>query len=166
MKIKIHGLRKGINEFSLMGDPSELNLPEQMFKHPVEIWLSLEDVGDLINAEYRFTTLTEQICDRCAREFELPLNVRGRMYFIPDSGHDAPEQDGVKYFHPYHPEVDVAQDVFDGLMLALPAQILCRQDCRGLCQKCGADLNLGDCGCGAEKTDPRWTALKDSLPSG
>ena len=40
---------------------------------------------------------------------------------------------------------------------------LCSEDCKGLCQHCGADLNEGDCGCSQENIDPRWAALVDII---
>ena len=40
-----------------------------------------------------------------------------------------------------------------------PTKILCREDCRGLCQRCGADLNVAPCSCGGKETDPRLAAL-------
>ena len=42
----------------------------------------------------------------------------------------------------------------------LPGRFLCSEDCKGLCPKCGADLNLGDCGCDKEDIDPRWADLQ------
>ncbi len=42
-------------------------------------------------------------------------------------------------------------------------KILCRQDCRGLCPECGADLNVEECKCGQAPVDPRWGALADLL---
>ena len=49
----------------------------------------------------------------------------------------------------------VSEDIF----LAMPARFLCKEDCKGLCSVCGADLNTTDCGC-ARQTDPRWDDLK------
>jgi uncharacterized protein len=37
---------------------------------------------------------------------------------------------------------------------------LCREDCRGLCPRCGSDLNVSECGCVVEEVDPRWRALQ------
>jgi uncharacterized protein len=48
--------------------------------------------------------------------------------------------------------------VRDALLLELPLAPLCRPDCRGLCARCGADLNAGPCSCVADR-DPRWGAL-------
>jgi uncharacterized protein len=43
-------------------------------------------------------------------------------------------------------------------------QPLCRPDCRGLCPRCGRDLNAGDCGCSLGPADARWAALSSLLP--
>ena len=57
------------------------------------------------------------------------------------------------------PGVDVADVAREQILLALPMQPLCRPDCRGLCPRCGANLNQGACDC-APEADPRWSALK------
>lgn len=56
-------------------------------------------------------------------------------------------------------EVDLGPMVREELVLAAPAFVLCRDDCRGLCAQCGRDLNEGPCGCVPEP-DPRWAALR------
>lgn len=58
--------------------------------------------------------------------------------------------------------IDVARALRDAVTLAVPARSLCRQDCAGLCPRCGGDLNEQDCGHREEaQTDPRWAALAD-----
>lgn len=66
-------------------------------------------------------------------------------------------------------EVDFTPILESEIQLAVPMRVLCRQDCKGLCPTCGANLNEGPCGCGRVVTDPRWSALaslKDRLPPG
>jgi uncharacterized protein len=58
------------------------------------------------------------------------------------------------------PEVPVAPIVEERIQIAVPMKPLCREDCRGLCARCGQDLNQGACGCNVEPIDPRWEALK------
>jgi len=58
-------------------------------------------------------------------------------------------------------ELDLSQVVREQILLNIPEQVLCRDDCRGLCPTCGKDLNEGDCNCGEKEIDPRWAALKD-----
>jgi uncharacterized protein len=47
------------------------------------------------------------------------------------------------------------------VLLSLPAKTLCREDCKGLCPRCGINLNTETCTCEETKSDPRWTALSD-----
>ena len=57
--------------------------------------------------------------------------------------------------------LDVAGWARDAIAEAVPATILCREDCAGLCPTCGANRNAGDCGCVVVETDPRWDALRE-----
>lgn len=47
------------------------------------------------------------------------------------------------------------------VLLSLPVRTLCREDCKGLCPRCGQNLNIEACSCGETVSDPRWTALSD-----
>jgi uncharacterized protein len=58
-------------------------------------------------------------------------------------------------------ELDLTDVVREQILLNLPEQILCREDCKGICPTCGVDLNAGECECGGDEIDPRWAALKD-----
>lgn len=51
--------------------------------------------------------------------------------------------------------------VRDQVVMAFPVQILCREDCAGLCQTCGANRNEQQCACEAESADPRFAILKN-----
>lgn len=56
--------------------------------------------------------------------------------------------------------VELAEVLREQILLEVPEQAFCRDDCRGLCPKCRQDRNLIDCNCSAD-IDPRWAALKD-----
>jgi uncharacterized protein len=58
-------------------------------------------------------------------------------------------------------KVDLADIVREQILLAIPEQLFCREDCRGLCPKCGENRNLIDCNCADDDMDPRWAALKN-----
>ena len=59
--------------------------------------------------------------------------------------------------------VDLGEAIREYGLMGLPMQPLCKPDCKGLCPNCGADLNLGDCGCQIDEGDDRFAALKDLL---
>lgn|SRR5207245_569718 len=63
-------------------------------------------------------------------------------------------------------EIDLRPAVREELLLAVPRWVVCRDECRGLCPRCGKDLNAGPCGCPAAPADGRWRSLaqlKDKL---
>ena len=51
--------------------------------------------------------------------------------------------------------------VYDELLSGWPMKVLCREDCRGICSRCGANLNKGPCGCKEEPKDLRMAAIRD-----
>ena len=57
-------------------------------------------------------------------------------------------------------EIDLADVAREQIVLDKPEQVFCREDCLGLCQKCGANRNLVDCNCRDDEIDPRWSVLK------
>lgn len=57
--------------------------------------------------------------------------------------------------------LDLTALVREQILLNLPEQVLCVDECKGLCPKCGQDRNLVDCKCQEDETDPRWSALKN-----
>lgn len=61
-------------------------------------------------------------------------------------------------------KIDITDAVRDALLLELPYRFLCSEDCKGLCPRCGSNLNLGTCTCqeGGEATNP-FSALKAIL---
>lgn len=98
-------------------------------------------------------------CVRCLDEAITPVDIPlDELFFYPP--HSAPEgepfvgDDGM---------IDLASLVRDLSLLSLPIKVLCRSDCLGLCQECGANLNLGDCGCDDQEIDPRLSALQALL---
>lgn len=57
-------------------------------------------------------------------------------------------------------ELDLSELVRQLVAMNMPVRALCREDCRGLCPTCGADLNEAACGCEGPEMDPRWGGLK------
>ena len=64
-----------------------------------------------------------------------------------------------EYFYD-EPVISVAPIAEERIQMAVPMKPLCREDCRGLCPRCGQDWNVADCGCALESADPRWEVLR------
>jgi uncharacterized protein len=105
-------------------------------------------------------------CDRCLRPVELLVDSRFKLEYL--SAEDYQTQQDVELT-----EEDLDLMVFDGeiididqlvtqeLLLAVPAHVLCKDNCKGICPVCGADRNQAECGCESREVDPRWAGLKE-----
>ncbi len=125
---------------------------------PIDAHLRAESVVEGVLVTGRVHGLARYACARCLEEIvgDVDLNVC-EMYVAP--GHEAPpEEDSYKI---EGLEMDLEPMLRDAVALALPLNPLCREDCAGLCARCGKDLNGGPCGCKEEEMDPRWAALSE-----
>jgi uncharacterized protein len=92
------------------------------------------------------------LCRRCTIPVEGELRIPVRERF----GEGAVTED--EMYPILDDTIDLGPLARDAIVLELPMAPLCRDDCRGLCPQCGADLNEGECGCVAPR-DPRWANL-------
>ena len=98
------------------------------------------------------------ICARCLGEAVLEVHAE-QQEFGPTAKDGWEETEFSEFITDL--VVDVDGLAREALILALPTQVVCAEDCRGLCVRCGKDLNKGPCGCGEETVDERWSRLKD-----
>ena len=96
-------------------------------------------------------------CRRCLTPVSAPVSADAHALFTQDA--DAEDDPDAYPLAPDATEIDLAPAVREELLLAVPRFLECREDCRGLCPRCGQDLNAGPCGC-PPATDPRWQALE------
>ncbi len=59
--------------------------------------------------------------------------------------------------------LDLDEQLLELLEMEFPSRFLCREDCKGLCERCGCNLNEGACTCGGDEIDPRLLPLKELL---
>lgn len=128
--------------------------------------------GEQVRLRGRVEAALDAPCDRCLRPVSLPVAADFEYDFVPAPEADATAGEASELlpedmdFSVYEGDsVDVDEVVREQLLLALPTRLLCREDCKGLCPDCGADLNEAACACEQKQIDPRWAglaALKDS----
>jgi uncharacterized protein len=104
----------------------------------------------------RLETVVRAECRRCLAPVEVPLSQSLGLVFVPEE--DAGDEDDCYVVPRRATDLDLSAAVREELILAVPQYVECRDDCRGLCPRCGADLNAGPCRCQPE-TDPRWALL-------
>jgi uncharacterized protein len=121
---------------------------------PVIGELVLESLEEGILATGRLQGALSLRCARCLKEFEQGFSVGLRELFV-----SYPHEDSDEY--PLDPEgfLDPHQMMRDAIGVELPFAPVCRPDCRGLCARCGGDLNLHECTCTEPEFDARWDGL-------
>jgi uncharacterized protein len=102
-------------------------------------------------------------CSRCLEEYPFGLEHPFVFVLTPRAAATLPESqlsaDDMALSFYEGEEIDVTPLVHEQVILALPTRPLCREDCRGLCPRCGANLNAGPCACPAAPPDPRLAVL-------
>ncbi len=146
----------------------EIDLENENLKLFGELWFDGKAVKGSASVIVggRLSGHSEVACDRCLSAVKRTIEIEFEDVFISK---DMFSLDREKELAP----ADLAANEFEGnsidlnevireqILLDAPQQLFCRKDCKGLCQKCGANLNLIDCKCEKTELDPRWAALKD-----
>jgi uncharacterized protein len=140
----------------------------------VRAQVTLFKSGREVVAHGMLTGGLETGCARCTAPTRPVLDASFHLSFVPVSeDSEAPpgaereilegEAETVGYIDE---QIELEPVLREQLILALPYAPLCREDCKGLCARCGQDLNEGPCSCPAEASEPevkpdRWAALRD-----
>jgi uncharacterized protein len=97
-------------------------------------------------------------CRRCLAEAHAHVEAESTLiYAEPDENNE--DDPDIYLIDPTSRDLDLRPAIREEWLLAQPRFVLCREDCKGLCPRCGADLNEGDCGC-PPQTDSRWADLR------
>ncbi len=123
------------------------------------IAISVTDDGVVADGDLK--TETALNCTRCLQDYVQPLEIKfTEMYVFHPNGEDG---DDLEHQLPPDGFIDLTPLLRDYGLLDIPIRHLCREDCKGLCPVCGADLNQEDCGHEREEIDPRMAKLKQLL---
>jgi uncharacterized protein len=139
------------------------------FTAPIRIRLKATRIGELVEVEGNLETILRLTCGRCLTEFVEPLVTDFAITYAREA-HDLPADDapadgraeaeeaGLIGFR--GEEIDLTEGLQEQVVLGLPLRPLCREDCKGLCAACGADLNAGECDCRRQLSAGPFAALR------
>lgn len=142
----------------------ELDLSDMEFggRYPISRPVIVEGVvrnrAELLSLDLTASTTLDAVCDRCGKAFLQDKTVSCNYILAEElQNEDSDEivllEDG---------QVDAGELARETFILEMDTKTLCSEDCKGLCPRCGADLNLGPCSCKKE-TDPRLAVLAKLL---
>jgi len=165
MIIKISNLSEGEHNFVFENkiDVLELNDP---FYGNYKSDVMLQKLHDqlIVSVTSKFKVKFE--CDRCGTEFKSTLRSDYKMIYLMNEAPEETDSINVNYLSRDADKIDIKSDVREFALLSIPMKKLCKDDCKGLCFKCGKDLNKEQCTCNNDEIDPRWKPLmnlKDKL---
>jgi uncharacterized protein len=136
--------------------PEPIRAEDVLIKHlHGSLRLTRTPQGILIQGKLQAWTPVE--CVRCLKPFEQTYEVEISELFSLETANSSEN-------NPYVVDeggiIDLTPIVREEGILAVPIQVLCSPDCKGLCAECGADLNEGPCGCEEDSIDPRLAPLR------
>lgn len=161
--IKSEGLEIDIiKEMDLTGD-------EGSQKSPVKALLYAKKDGSSVFIKGRAEATITLMCGRCLKDFQLEIDTDIDISFLPETSLAGTNE---KYrlskkeletgFY-RNDEIDVFDLIREQIAINIPMKQLCSEDCAGLCDACGSNLNIRSCNCKKNNIDDRWASLKSLL---
>lgn len=156
---------KAIDETLSIG-AVDIDLATVRMASPISLEGQVVKTSGVVALTGRLTGIVEIDCDRCLESVQRPLDIDLDLEFVPNrQGGDETNLelhlDDMKRDELDGSEINLADIAREQILLDLPQQFFCKDDCRGLCEKCGTNLNLKECDCEDDEIDPRWAALKN-----
>jgi uncharacterized protein len=134
-----------------------------VFLEPVHADLLVRKVGEEVWIKGRLTTRLSFVCGRCLTPYELPVDSRFDLVFLPEEMETPKDELGeadLDTLYHYDRKIDIRAVVLEQLNLTFPPKPLCSESCEGLCAVCGELVRDGKCSCLVRETEPRLDKLK------
>ena len=134
MKININNIPlEGLTlEEKVIPSVLDLETDSVKFSGPIKIRAEVSRVTNAVTVGLSLSGSILLICSRCLKEFNVALKKIPRLNYQVDKS---------------EPIIDLDQDIKEEIILDYPINPLCNPDCKGLCPKCGKNLNEGGCSC-------------------
>jgi len=167
VRIYLAGLKEGSQEFERELSPESIGLGSLDFQvsGPVRVagWIEKRLEQYIVSGAIRVPV--EIPCSRCLAPVETVLEgeftVLADRRHSRDSDEDLEELQKNRYmvFHDGE-SFEIGEELREAALLSVPTKVLCREDCKGLCPTCGADLNRESCDCAEVRPDSPWEVLR------
>lgn len=148
-------------DFSTSADLSDLRYGNSFpVSEPVLASGTVRNTAGVLVMTGTVRTTIHGVCDRCAGDFDRLVEIPMNVVLVTELSNEEDEDEWVFPLEGNNADLeDIVRTVF---VLNLDSKLLCREDCKGICPRCGKNLNGGPCDCRKEP-DPRFAALKQLL---
>ncbi len=149
--------------------PDEVPLKNHLYalRNPVQFAGSVTPVaGQDVRIQGTLSTKLDLVCVRCLQSFQERIRKSFDLTYVPNEEMRFAEEVELTYddldvgfFSEF--KIDLNSVIIEQIVLEIPMKPVCSAGCRGLCDQCGANLNLGPCNCVKKNADPRWARLAE-----
>lgn len=153
--VKINGASLNLELSEVMEDLNELE-NGLVFITPVDFVGQLENVNGILNLDGQLKVEYTVKCFRCLQNFSKGIEIKVKESFF----NSEKNADAEAYTYQGN-TLEIDKVLKDNIILNLPMKQLCRKSCKGLCAKCGIDLNESSCDCTDLEQNPQMEALKN-----
>jgi uncharacterized protein len=168
MVIDVTRIEDAVLPFSFHTEADEIDLDTPNYRIVGSIAVSgeVEKHIGAVNVKGTIHGSAEVDCTRCLQPVPQPISIDFDVEYLTEGGLGTEGEHEINAADLETDELqgntlDLTQLAREQILLNIPEQFFCREDCKGLCEKCGENLNLIDCNCGKDEIDPRWAALKN-----
>lgn len=140
-----------------------VNLSGVSFPSPAKVSGYITDNAGYMRLSLSVTLPYQTLCARCARDVSGEFEIDFERTVVPEGMVDDAEEKEEDFVVVENGMLDIDEQLSEILLLDFPTRVLCKEDCKGLCQKCGANLNEQTCSCKDESIDPRLEILAQLL---
>mgnify|MGYP000003282166 FL=1 len=161
---KIRSVKGARQTFELETDTFDFMVPDWQLSKPLSVSLEVVNEGRYLSLAGTVKTTVEGRCSRCLDKVTQTVEtvLAEQLLYAKDAylyDHLAVGELEEQFYLYENDLFDISEIVRESILAALPMKILCRDDCRGLCLKCGQNLNRGQCDCDTTEIDPRLAIL-------
>ncbi len=158
MIIKISNLSDGSYNYEFEGEVAEIGLTEP-YTGRYDTNVELSKFQDQIILNSGTNIKAKMVCDRCCEEYEQVIKSEYKIVYLLRGAEEENEPVDIVYLNTDADKINIKDDVRDYALLAIPMKKLCNEDCKGLCYRCGKNMNVSACECNQNEIDDRWKPL-------
>jgi len=160
MKINVQIINDELSEIKGTSGTDFLDAKlRRYYPGPLNLNIQIDKFNNDIRLKIELETIANFQCDCCLEFYEYNLKAAHQQLFQLGSGNLAGSDD-VIVLSANTIEIDLDPVLNEIIILNHPFKMLCREDCKGICANCGADLNREACRCTDKPIDPRWEKLR------
>lgn len=164
MKVAIQKLENGLHRI----EPEEVSAVEigleesEFYPNAIIVAGEIDKFDQAYRLKLDIKSTAHYTCERCLDEYDKQIDEHTEQIYQEGAG-DLSADDDVQEISADAIEIEVNDVIRDVFITLRPIRLICKENCLGLCPKCGVNLNRSSCKCETQEIDPRLEKLKSLL---